>query len=302
MTESTRDPTQTTSESTSEEPEGVDPQGSPESQGSSLSPDGQGSGPVVDEETVVVPAEGAEVFQHPLLAGKSPEEIDSLVGTMVDANRSQNSELNRYHAELLEARNQPTAAPAPEVEGSPYGDGFMAEGLSVLEGRVTDKLGTKLEAMIEPLKKDSAERSAGSTREALRGRLKHFNVLETTIDSLLREKNVDPTTADEQMLTSLYYTAVGAATERGINLESVAPAAAPATEERPPVNIQHRPSGAPLPPDTSTERVRPLTEDERILAKEMFPTSQDPEGEYRKYQDLDEGDVVKPGFSAEVWK
>ena len=44
-----------------------------------------------------------------------------------------------------------------------------------------------------------------------------------------------------------------------------------------------------------------IEEDERRLAKEFYPGSKDPEGDYRRDQDADESDVVSPGFSKEGW-
>ena len=63
---------------------------------------------------------------------------------------------------------------------------------------------------------------------------------------------------------------------------------------------QHRPSTAPL-PEPPKEAVRPLTEQERILARVQYPNHEDPEGEYRRMQSIEEDEVVEPGFSKEGW-
>lgn len=63
---------------------------------------------------------------------------------------------------------------------------------------------------------------------------------------------------------------------------------------------QHRPSSAPL-PEGPKETVRKLTEQEKILAHVQFKGHADPEGEYRKMQDIEEDEVVNPGFSSEGW-
>ena len=66
---------------------------------------------------------------------------------------------------------------------------------------------------------------------------------------------------------------------------------------------QHRPSAAPLPePQKEGGPVRELTENERILAKEYFPTEANPEDKYRELQDAEVDDIVEPGFSKEGWK
>jgi len=271
-------------------------EGSSESQTSSLTPDGVDSPP--EENLEIVAAPGAVDFKHPLLKGKSPEEIEALVAAQQSALAAQNTELNR----LTIASSQP-AAPAPTAtrdEPSPYGDDFLAPRFEALEKRVTDTLNQ----MIEPLVRGTARSEGESTREKLRAGLRHFAVLEPHIDTLLREQKLDPSTVKESQLRTIYHTAVGIATEQGINL-SEASAPAPSTpilaREAPSMAIpQHRPSAAPLPSTPGPAR-RKLTEEERVLAKVYFPASQDPEGDYVKLQDAPEDEIVKPGFSAERW-
>lgn len=248
-------------------------------------------------------------FQHPLLRGKSPEEVERIVQSLQDANRSMNTELNRRTGEQPTAPT-PGGQPAgkdPLDEAPDYGDSFIAPHLRTMEERIA----RRLEKAVGPLQQSHRQAQAESSREKLGKELKHFKVLETSIDQLIRDQGGDPNTAKEGQLRLLYHTAVGLATERGINLnQGEAPApqgggngSQPAVreQEQQPVGIpQHRPSGAPL-PKPQGQRRRVLSEDERRLAKEFFPDSKDPEGDYIREQDADEGDVVQPGFSKKSW-
>jgi hypothetical protein len=271
---------------------------SSESQRSSLTPDGADSPP--DESLEVVAAPGAVDFKHPLLKGKTPEEVEALVAAQQAALVAQNTELNRRHAEATPQPAAPT--PARSDDASPYGDDFLAPRFKVLEERVTDHLGK----MIEPLMRGAARSEGEGTRGKLRGELKHFTVLEPHIDALLREQKLDPATVKESQLRTIYHTAVGIATEQGINLSTAASAPAPApeappTREAPPIMIpQHRPSAAPLPARPGPAR-RVLSEEERMLAKVYFPASKDPEADYIALQDAPEDAVVQPGFSKDRW-
>lgn len=294
------DPTNTPSESTSQEQD-PSPKESEKTPSTPESSDGVVSEEVVVEDLEVVAAPGVEDFQNPLLKGKTPEEIDKLFEVQTAANRSMNTEMNRMHGELQTQTEAPV--PAPVEEEVDYGDDFISDRFRMQEGRIIKAL----KDMVEPLIKNNMRSASGDARTNLRKDLKHFSTLEPHIDSLLRSQNIDPNEVTETQLTTLYHTAVGMAAHEGINLESAAPA--PTTPEpiipaeAPPMNIpQHRPSSAPLPIETPKEPQRPLTEEERILAQQFFGSHKDPEAEYRKYQDMDEDSVVKPGFSSEGWK
>jgi hypothetical protein len=245
-------------------------------------------------------------FRHQLLRGKKPEEIERLFESLQDANRSMNEQLNRR----VEQPAAPTPGAQPAVsdpldEEPDYGDSFIAPHLKTMEERIA----RRLEKAVSPLQQSQRAQQAETAREKLSKELKHFKVLETSIDQLIRDQGGNPKAASEAQLRLIYYTAVGLANDRGINLnQSEAPTPQgeqgqpPARkEEQQPMGIpQHRPSGAPL-PRQGTQNRRKLTEDERRLAREFFPDAKDPEGEYIKEQDADEGDVVQPGFSKKNW-
>lgn len=242
---------------------------------------------------------GAPQFQHPLLKGKSPEEVERIFQTQQEAIQSQNEELNRR----FESPEQPSAPQPHREEEVDYGDDFLAPRFKALETRLT----STLETMVAPLLEGQKKQENDGVRERLRSRLKHFITLEPHIDAMLREQKQNPAKASENTLTLLYHAAVGLTREQGIDLDASA-APAPSTSREEPrreelsMNIpQHRPSGAPLPETRPQKNQRPLTEGERRLAREYFPNSKDPEVEYRKFQDMDEEDVVEPGFSKEGW-
>lgn len=292
---STEDQEKQGSEPTSEELSQDQAGSKDESQNSSSKQGGQGSAQVEDLSVQAGP--GAKDFSHPLLRGKTPEEIERLFTLQEQSVRELNAEANRRFA----AREQEAAQPARQEESGEdgYGDDFLAPRFRILEKR----LGAKLEQAVAPLQAGQRGNESRGAREGLRTRLKHFGRMEPYIDQILREKNVDPNTADQSVLENIYHLAVGLSVERGINLNEAAPA--PQQQERrqeSPVNIpQHRASSAPLPQERREPVLRQLTESERRLAREYFPDSKDPEGDYRKYQDMNEDDVVSPGFSKELW-
>ena len=262
-----------------------------------LSPDGQ----VSVEKMEVVAAPGATDYQHPLLKGKSPEEVDRIMGTMERATQEQNVELNRLHTEVQGHTSAPAPA-VPEDEAEPYGDDFIGTRFKKFE----ERLSVKLQEMVAPLMTSQAEGKSTTVRERLTKKYRHFASLEPHIDKLLRDQKVDPNSASEGQLEMLYHTAVGLAAESGITLGGVeAPSGNivdPKGGEKPIVNIpQHRPSGAPL-PDPPKLEPRKLTENERIIAHAQFPQSKDPEKDYRDLQDLPEDELVEPGYSKEGWK
>jgi len=279
MTGDGKDRTEMTSENSQEEEDLEEHQ---EMRESSSTSDGQDSN---TEEEIGVPA---VEFQHPLLKGKSPEEIERIFETQESALKDVTKEANELHSRL----NVQATAPTPQVEEEEedYGDDFLAPKMRLLEGR----LKKSMEEMVRPLKDNLSAGRAQSAREMLRGRHQLFSTLEPHIDRLLREQGIDPATAGEQQLTLLYHTALGVATEQGIDLRGTTEAP---RNERPPMSIpQHRPSSAPL-PKTPEKQKRELTENERILAKH-YRMSED---EYRAFQDQTEDDVVEPGYSKEGW-
>lgn len=251
---------------------------------------GQGSS---EEEIVIAPTPEAKQYeyQHPLLKGKTPEEIERIVAAQEASIRSQDEELNKRVA-----GNRQDAAPKPVEEPDPeYDDDFLAPKFKTLEQRLTNRLNK----MVEPLTKGRAGEDAKTVRETLRSELKHFSLLEPHINQLMRENGQDPNAAQESQLRMLYHTAVGLAHDRGIPLTSGEEAPKP-KEEAVPTPPQNRPSAAPLPSGGGPKK-RELTEQERRIAHEQFRGEKDPEGEYRKLQEADIEEVVQPGFSKDQW-
>lgn len=248
-------------------------------------------------------------FSHPLLKGKSPKEIEDLVAAQEAAMKSQNTELNNYHTRLSQLESQSTnASTQPKtVEKDEYKEaGFLAPAFQRLE----QKLDNKLNEAVAPLRQETVVRRTETAREKLARELPHFTQVETIIDQVLRAQRVDPRTANEESLRFLYHTAVGMAVSNGVNLGTGTPVdtAQPTdgepsnTSARPrndnPVNIpQRRPSSAPLPAVKTTEKKRPLTEEERRFANLRGMT----EDQFRELQDLPDDEVVKPGFSKDQW-
>jgi len=240
-------------------------------------------------------------FQHPLLRGKTPEEVERLFRTQNDALLEQNTELNRLHSVQASAPPPGTRAePGVIEEPADYGDDFIASKFRTVESRLTKKM----EDLVAPLASSIKTQSTVSVRDRLKKRLKNFSVLEPHIDRLIRGQGNNPEEATEDQLETLYHTALGYVHEQGLNIdikESPAPSNPSPDRGNPPVNIpQHRPSSAPIPKPPKPAR-RELTENEKRLAKEFFPRSQDPEGDYLKMQEAGEDEIVEPGFSRENW-
>ena len=282
MTESGMDPNQPKSENSSEDPN--NPQEVlPENQNLNSLPDGQPS----VEEIIVTPLEEEE-FQHPLLRGKTMAEIESLVETQAGAISDMNEELNTRF------ETQPSAPAPAQTEDQPadYGDDFLSPRFQQVEDRLTSALNKTVAPLLDRLDRGAAV----DLRSGLRKELKHFTVLEPHIDKLLRDSGQDPSTVTEEHLKMVYHTASGLAHERGINLNKETTQTTPTTQEAPVSIPQHRPSSAPIPQAPGPQR-RQLDENEKRLAKEWFPNSQDPEGDYIRGQDAGEDEIVTPGFS-----
>lgn len=268
-------------------------------------PAGQGS--ESEERTVEVEAaKGAIDFNHPLLKGKTPEEIERIVAQQEETIRDQGRELNQYF-DRTRQQEQAKARPShqEEPEEDPYGDSVLADNFRRLEQRVNKRL----EEAVAPLRESVKEGRAMTARERLRGELKYFERLEPHIDRLLRERNVSPSQANEDLLRTMYFAARGFAADQGINLDSPEGGAQPSREqprEQPagqggerPVNIpQHRPSSSPMPSRPSDEqKKRPLTEEERKMAQH-YGMSED---EYREWSNKPRDEIVSPGYSKEGW-
>lgn len=303
---STRSEAETTSE-------GADPSRQPSREEETRREDpsaGQGSG---SEEDIVVPAASARNFQHPLLKGKTPEQIEAIFNQQDEAIRDMDRRLNSVAPAPAtpSTEGKPEAAPEPTPD---YGDDYFGKRIKTLDQNLTSKLTRTLEQMVDPIKKTIEGQAATGAREKLRGELRHFAKLEPYINNMIRNNGGDPNTVSEDSLRNIYTMAVGMATEKGINLEEADISAGdqPPQPPQPPqpaggnrnVNIpQHRPSAAPLPANEPGDNNQPrkLTENERKLARAYFPNAENPAEEYRKWQEKNSDDVVSPGFSKENW-
>lgn len=238
-------------------------------------------------------------FSNPMLQGKTPAEIEAMFRAMNETIQTQNTELNQFQSRL--PQNQDRAKGPGEQEQLPeYGDNFVSPELKTLESR----LAKRMEQMVAPLQQDFQTQKAQSTREQARGNLRHFNVLEPTIDQILRNQGVNPLIASAQQLEQVYYTAVGLANERGINLSQATaesqgqqqPSNAPNNNANQMAIPQRRPSSSPLPSGQQAKKPQ-LTEDQRRMARFNGMTDED----YLKELNTPDDEVVTPGFSKDNW-
>lgn len=266
--------------------------------------EGQDTGSTTSQETEGASGgQGSEsqlTFRNPMLQGKSPEEIERMFQALNETVQSQNTELNAYQSRM-HPENQERAS-GPDENLPEYGDNFVTPELRTLENR----LAKKLEQMVAPLQQGFQTQQAQSARAQIRAKLKHFTVLEPTIDQLLRQQGLNPALVPQSQLEQVYYTAVGLANERGINLSQPA-TEGEATGTNSPgnanpnggnaVNIpQRRPSTSPLPQGQQKQKVV-LTEEQRGMARFYGMTDE----QYYKELNTPDDEVVTPGFSKENW-
>lgn len=287
-----------TPDSTSSEPSHNEPQQGSEETGqqsqTNNQPDGSG--------TVAAPQ---PMFSDPDLARMTPQQVEEYVRVLRAANEEQKELLNQQAAMAQRTGHQTV----PQQQSAPQPDepvDFWQDPNKALAS-FEQKIRRSMEEMIQPFRQDLTVSKAQSARQSLRQQYDDFTRYEPLIDNMLRQQGVNPDTAERPLLETIYLAAVGAAMKKGL-VQQPQQMQQPTQPTQPlqgqaPMNIpQHRPSSAPLPPSQPQQpQRRQLTESEKHLARIQFPNSQDPEGEYLKYQEMDAGDVVNPGFSKENW-
>lgn len=276
---------------------------SPELEDDSPSPEGEGSDPSDSGKETSSPPDGPDTgegkspdatLRHPRLRGRTPEEIDAYVQLLEETNMEQRDLLTE--AMSRNVREEEPAAPDPNEEE--YKElRFLDDPdrkLELFEHRV----GKMLDAAVSPFREDVAKTQARTARQELRAKYDDFELLEPTIDKLLGPER---DSADKQTLERLYFTAVGYAAKKGINLRGETTrdngGDVDARNEAPVNPPNRRPSGAPPPAPKGEKKLRELTENERRLARQWNMTHE----EYLEFQEQDASEVVEPGFSKEDW-
>lgn len=227
----------------------------------------------------------ATEFTHPLLRGKSAQEIERLLELSSQTIRDQQDALRK-------AQSQPEA-PAPvqteTEEDDEFDWGNPGKSFKKRDERLIQKVQHLLDNAIQPFREDLSVSRRQGVRQAMREKFNDFDQMEPYIDNFIAKGNF-PDPDNEALLTTLYYTARGyASTNQG-----EVPVSTPPKPNRPgqPTPPQHRPSSAPMPPNPSAKKVE-LTEDEKLMARNWGMSAE----EFVKYRDADADAVLNLGDS-----
>lgn len=255
-----------------------------------------------DGSTTVTPVDGAFNFTNPRLAGRTPQEIEALFATLDATVQEQGRTLNRLSAQPV----APTPVVQPSAPAPVTKEAFWEDPGTVVRRQVQEAL-APLQAEVNEIRRGFTKQEVESGRDRLRKSHDDFDFFEPYIDNELRNRNIDPATAEEPLLETLYYAALGMATKKfnytGKPKQQDTPVSTAPTPvpPQPPMPPQHRPSSAPMPVGTGQRAParRELNENEKRLAREYFGKEKDPEGAYLAWQEADETEVVnfeyKPG-------
>lgn len=237
-------------------------------------------------------------FNHPLLKGKTPEEIERILVLQQQTVNEQARTLNR----LAERGNVEQGRPKPGTES--VND---AEEDKKFWESPTKRLRAMLQETVEPIQRElntmKSDVRAPSIRDSFRAKYPEFTELESMIDAALINFGLEnPKAADENMLEAVFHTVYGKAVYNGQiaprGRENPNPNNPNPPAGRQQVTIpQHRPSPAPLPnnPGNAAPKLRELSENERRLAREFFghlPTDAERHKAYIEFQELDEEEVA----------
>jgi hypothetical protein len=197
------------------------------------------------------------------------------------ATKEQGRELSRLHAEQSAAPLVPETP--PEL---PTQEEYFNNPAQVIRSEVQ----RELRAAIEPFKQDLAATTAKSVWADVAATLPGFNECKPLIEVYLQKNPNIPVT--HESLTTLYYTARGYLAENGG--VSTGTSVAPATPQTPPpAPPQHAASSHPIPQSKTESPARPLTENERRVAREKGWTDE----QYLKWLALSEDEVLTAEIS-----
>lgn len=238
-------------------------------------------------------------FSHQALKGKTPEEIERLFNAQQEVIREQQRAIQRK-------AEQDSVERGRSRDGQPSVD-FAAEDKKFWESP-TQKLQQMMDSTVAPLRAElqslKTDVRAPNIRESFARKYPEFTELEPMIDAALVNFGLEnPKMADENTLEAVFHAVYGKAVYSGQiaprgRENSNPPTSTPTPTGRSNVTMppQHRPSPAPLPnnPGPSTPKLRELSENERRLAREIWPNLPDAERHknYIEMQELDEEEVA----------
>lgn len=212
------------------------------------------------------PAGSQSPFSHPALAGRTEEEIATLLTVNQAAVREQGLRLSEY--ERQRNQTQPTNGvqspiPATQPESTDPAD-FWKDPMGLIrkeQQRANQEVVRQMQEIIAPFQQDLAAQRANQAWVDVRAAIPDFVTYEPYVRELA--KNMGVTEPNAQTLQTLYYTAVGYVAKNQAQV-GTAPVNNPSHRPPPP---QHSPANQPIPKQQSGKQYRELTENERTLAR-----------------------------------
>lgn len=233
--------------------------------------------PVEDLSDTPIVEPGAQTeFKHALLQGKRPEDIDKLVASLEAATIEQGKELNRMHSELN----------TPQIDSAPVPPPSQEEYFNNPGQVIRNEVQAALKEAIDPFKRDLAKSTERDIWAKVAAVHPDFAIAKPLIEVYLQKNPGIPVT--EESITTLYYTAKGYLAENGGGVgagTAVAPTRSASPPSAPP---QHAASSHPIPQAAKKAPLRPLTENERRIARERGFTDE----KYLQWLDLTEDEVL----------
>lgn len=255
-------------------PSGSSGQPSPDEPEGSGKPTIEGENPPQDppSDGTPSPASNDESSQSPFtlaqLKGRTPEQIESLFKTMGATINEQKRALDEGFSRSQPPKPQGEAPSAPKKELEARD--FWNDPIGVMKSVIRDDL----EEVIAPFRENLAHTRATAAEQQVKAQFPDYDDYAPLIDQIRKNHGIDSPTAEQ--LQSMYYLAVGIASRQSAETmptnNEPAPPAAPRNPSPPP---QHRASSQPLPDGSSKPKARPLTESERLLAREFNMTEEE---------------------------
>lgn len=214
-------------------------------------------------------------FSHPALAGRSEEEIATLLTVNQAAVREQGIRLNQLERERQQQQqqntnqNNGTQSAIPDAPISPtdyWADPGKAAQLE--RQRTVEAVRSMMEEMVAPLRMAAAEQQRDKVWTEIRAQIPDFVDYEPLVRQLLgRMGNPVP---NLELLETLYFTAFGYVQKNGggqqRQQQPVSQTNNGGNNFRP-APPQHMPANQPLKQQTPAKVVRELTENERTIAR-----------------------------------
>ena len=232
-------------------------------------------------------------FTNPALKGKSPEQIEELFRMSQQIVEGHKRKLDVADQKITALETAPPPAPAPAGEKKTFFDDPDAK----LDGafkRLEDRMEAQMSTIRDEVRGARSDLGAAAVFDDLRAEFSDWDEVYPYVKYILESKDPPfPNQNEKELLRTLYYTAVGMMTRKGITTE--APAKPSGGGDPPPVGAgppQHR-SSPPPPPPKREEGDKGVTwddldESEKVLCKFYEQTP----AEFREFAAIGAEDVI----------